>query len=139
MDERPKNPRGPITWLASRSKRFWLSVASVPVLYVVSYGPACWIVSRNVVGISVFRVLYYPIAMLSYWSELAGGTPRPIRKAIRESIYWYGNLFVPEDRMVWCGSLRGKHLAGPDIVDQWGNPIDQPIDEPLDEPIDESQ
>jgi hypothetical protein len=41
-------PRGPLTWLSARTWRFWLFAAiALPVLYVASFGPACWLASRN--------------------------------------------------------------------------------------------
>src|SRR5262245_28459002 len=46
MDERPTKRRGPMTWLAGRSRRFRIGLAMLPVLYVASFGPACWISSR---------------------------------------------------------------------------------------------
>src|SRR5262245_27602972 len=40
MDKQPTKRRGPMTWLASRTWRFWLATTLIlPVLYVLSYGP----------------------------------------------------------------------------------------------------
>src|SRR6186997_898424 len=40
MDKPIRKPRGPLTWLSSRTWRFWVAVAiAVPVLYVGSWPP----------------------------------------------------------------------------------------------------
>jgi hypothetical protein len=46
MDDRPKKRRGPLLWLAAKSWRFWIVVVLAPLLYVASFGPACWITSH---------------------------------------------------------------------------------------------
>jgi hypothetical protein len=44
MDERPNKSRGPLLWLAGRSRRFWVgAMVMMPLLYVGSFGPACWL------------------------------------------------------------------------------------------------
>ena len=52
MDEQPKKRRGPLTWLAARTWRFWVVVVVVlPVLYVGSFGPACrWLAGSTFRG-----------------------------------------------------------------------------------------
>lgn len=58
-----------VVWLTvriiNRRERWakWMFVTTVglPVLYVVSFGPACWIVSRVNWGDSVIPVVYRPI------------------------------------------------------------------------------
>ncbi|MFN0051487.1 MAG: hypothetical protein ACKV0T_04805 [Planctomycetales bacterium] len=47
MNERATKRLGPVLWLASRTRRFWIAVALLlPVLYVGSFGPACWVTAR---------------------------------------------------------------------------------------------
>jgi len=43
MEDRRTTRGGPLYWLGRRSKRFWIAVAAMPILYVASFGPACWI------------------------------------------------------------------------------------------------
>lgn len=43
MYERARKRLGPLLWLAGRSRPFCLDMLLLlPVLYVVSFGPACW-------------------------------------------------------------------------------------------------
>ena len=44
MVEPIRKPRGPLTWLAARTWRFWVMVpiaAVLPLMYVASFGPYC--------------------------------------------------------------------------------------------------
>jgi hypothetical protein len=43
---------------------FWATVAVVMVLvlYVASFGPACWLAERNVIPESIPRITYRPLA-----------------------------------------------------------------------------
>jgi hypothetical protein len=72
MSERPKKWQGPLEWLAGRSRRFWIALALLPVLYVASFGPACWISSRvnygSGINFTVLPTVYRPLlqAMLSH-------------------------------------------------------------------------
>src|SRR5436190_23317650 len=63
MDERPTKRRGPITWLAGRSRRFWIGLAMLlPVLYVVSFGPACWWTVNH--RVPRWMVIYWPLGAM---------------------------------------------------------------------------
>lgn len=43
MEDPERKRRGPLGWLAGRSRGFWIAaVVLAPVLYVGSFGPACW-------------------------------------------------------------------------------------------------
>jgi len=61
MDERSKTRGGPLCWVGRRSKRFWIGVAAMPILYVASFGPACWIAGRTGVGDSTVSTMYAPL------------------------------------------------------------------------------
>jgi len=102
MDEPERKCRGPFHWLAGKSRRFRIVVAiAAPLLYVASFGPACWWLSdvgvkRN--GRREWSVFY--IAPDFYWpiGWLAENCPEPMPAAIR----WYATLgvdwvFVPTD------------------------------------------
>jgi hypothetical protein len=46
MTTEPKKRRGPLLWLAGRSRWFWIGVALMPVLYVASIPPTLWYLNR---------------------------------------------------------------------------------------------
>jgi hypothetical protein len=56
-------------WLAVRivnrrerwAKRMLAAIVATPVLYVVSFGPACWISSRLDLGASLVTAVYGPV------------------------------------------------------------------------------
>ena len=47
MNEPTAKRKGPLLWLAGRSRRFWIVVALVPVLYVLSSGPMVMVAWRG--------------------------------------------------------------------------------------------
>ena len=51
-------------------------VLGLPVLYVASFGPACWTASRTRVGRELVGTLYQPL--IRCWSD----GPRPVSRAI---------------------------------------------------------
>jgi hypothetical protein len=65
---------------------FVMVVAAVALLvYVLSFGPAMWLVDRRILPAwskSAVSVVYYPI----FWTSIVG--PRPVREAVR----WYAEL-----------------------------------------------
>jgi hypothetical protein len=61
MADNPTNRGGPLYWLKRRTRRFWICVALLPVLYVLSFGPACWITSRLDIRVVTLPTLYAPI------------------------------------------------------------------------------
>ena len=56
---------------------------SLPVLYVASFGPACWISSRTNIGASAVSVIYQPIL------RLPAAGPETM---INEPLVWYAYL-----------------------------------------------
>ena len=70
MDEQEKTRGGPIYWLKRRSRRFWIIVAALlPIFYVASFGPACWLTSQAYIGgeqITWNRglIIYIPLARM---------------------------------------------------------------------------
>jgi hypothetical protein len=92
MSDRPQKRRGPLLWLADRSRRFWIGVALVSVLYVASFGPACWFLAshRRDVGPPIAGRLFWPVG----W--IANNGPHSTRRMIE----WYATrrhdvLLVP--------------------------------------------
>src|SRR5262245_54617373 len=59
--------------IVSRRERWakWTlaAVACLPVLYLASFGPACWVVSRTNRGALPLSVLYGPIAQIMWWTD----------------------------------------------------------------------
>ena len=50
----------------------------LPVLYVLSFGPACWITSRTHAGASKIRIVYSPMTWVSSSSN-----------RLAETLSWY--------------------------------------------------
>ena len=82
-DER--HPIGP--WIAAL-------LIALPVLYVASLGPACWIEARQ--EYTMARTIYQPICQ-------AGWRVRPVANAL----IWYANLGSPEN-VGWEFDRRGE-------------------------------
>ena len=88
--ERRARRGGPLYWIARRPRRFWIIMAVVlPVLYVASFGPACWWFHRSgwggIGGYEQIRIapkFYWPIG----WT--AKHSPMPIQRAI----FWYARV-----------------------------------------------
>ena len=91
MDQPERKRRGPLTWLAGRSRRFRVVVAvavNLPVLYVAGFGVACWHAYRNSLpewAGPLVKIVYWPLH-----SGVAYG-PEPLLRLVR----WYASLFAP--------------------------------------------
>ncbi len=48
------------------AKRTLAAVVGVPVLYVLCFGPACWIGSRSRTGAKIVNSIYQPILRLAF-------------------------------------------------------------------------
>lgn len=94
----PRTP-GPMTLLArSRKARWWATVLliGVPVLYVLSFGPVCWTLSRaGVEGRTRLSAVYQPLLRASVTA------PRPVGQLIA----WYSQ--------VWAADGWGWHHGYP--------------------------
>jgi len=96
-------------WLAVRvinrrerwAKWSLATLACLPVLYVVSFGPACWLDSRrkpDAKSVAVSRplnTLYYPIINLQHRLD----------NEVGDRILQYAELFAPEDRRAFVAVL----------------------------------
>jgi hypothetical protein len=82
-------------WLAVRilnrrerwAKWTLAAVVALPVLYMLSFGPACWLVNHRFLPRKATWVAYRPITLL--------GNDGP--EAIARPIYWWARIFEPQD------------------------------------------
>jgi hypothetical protein len=75
MDERTTKRGGPLCWLGRRSRRFWIVIVALPVLYVLSSGPMVWLAVKMGAPDWVFGALetvYGPSLWLAMWSGRFG-------------------------------------------------------------------
>lgn len=84
--------------MADRKKPGWLFWATVvlvgvPLLYVMSFGPACWIVSRSSLPAETINTGYRPVIWA--WER----SPDPVVRVI----WWYVDAGVPESH--WSGAI----------------------------------
>jgi hypothetical protein len=91
MDERPKKRRGPLLWLAARSRRFWTIVGLVALLaaYPVSFGPAVWLTARGYFRETAVQHFYMPLLLSIEQAE-------PLESAVT----WWASLGVPDNKAV---------------------------------------
>ena len=81
---------------------FWATVmVLLPVLYVASIGPACWISSRANVGVGAVTAIYRPLQ-----------SSRRLNKSLNESfVDWYSEIGAAKD---WCWLERVTCVPPPD-------------------------
>jgi hypothetical protein len=103
MDQRSTRRGGPLYWLGRRSRRFWIATGELllPVLYIASFGPACWLIDRNIISEQPTRAIYRPII------ELVARCDKPIRTAVADHLslgspnYWgHGRSTLVVSRVV---------------------------------------
>lgn len=97
---------------------FWLTLlVALPLLYVASFGPACWIVSRTAFGLPAFRLVYRPLDSIAWHGPYQAG----------DALKWYGNLGSPGNRSVILGlNDCGVRRIGPEIMNEHFRPLDKP-------------
>jgi hypothetical protein len=104
MTSPPHKPRGPLLWLAGRSRRFWIVglLIGLPVGYVAIFGPACWAVGRRALPVETTALFYDPLLRLTLWppgrDKSWNGTR--IRWELSAWLLWYGELYAagyPDD------------------------------------------
>jgi hypothetical protein len=60
MDAQPKKRGGPLYWLKRRSRWFWIVITVLlPVSYVASFGPVCWITMKRHPALYVDAPTFY--------------------------------------------------------------------------------
>jgi hypothetical protein len=111
---------------------FWTTaVLALAVLYVASFGPACWLT----VGRTERRKCPFP--MIVYWPlgrafvALDRGKYTPMKEGIRSALYWWITVGVPTDKdaiMMTGPNLMEIMLVSPPVqlpsvqfprVDSW--------------------
>jgi hypothetical protein len=71
---------------------FWATVLLVvPMLYVLSFGPACWITSRTEIGAGILPTLYRP--MIWAWDSYP--------QSLHHQLLWYSRVGAKD--WWWCG------------------------------------
>lgn len=89
--DHPREHRGPLMWLAARTRAFWVGFAlGLPVMYFISFGVACWFVTRLGSGHTVSRI-YFPIG----WTML--NSPAVVRRPLNSYVHFWkrsGRLVV---------------------------------------------
>jgi hypothetical protein len=95
-----------VVWLTVRivnrrerwAKRTMAAIVGLPLMYVLRFGPACWINARMEVGTGLIWVVYQPL----FRTMLHDG-PRVIQQALRS----FGELGAPDDHYlaVWDDGL----------------------------------
>jgi len=96
--------------MTSRKKTgvtFWATVVVVAsLLYVASFGPACWTTSRFGSLQPVFKIAYRPLDWAA-WKAPA---------MFADAIEWWGNVGMAERWVILIGRERGgEFLPGPQI------------------------
>jgi hypothetical protein len=81
------------------------------VLYVLSFGPACWLCSRLGIWADVLPVVYRPILTAMHVDQfssrveewrLAGALPPPLPAASSSPLRWYSDLEAGEGWYWYC-------------------------------------
>ena len=98
MEKAPPKRRGLIGWLAARSRRFWGVVLLLPVLYVASFGPACWLISYVGVGIARPNPPIRAVDWISMAYVPVGQMALHGPDFVAQSLAWYATLGVPDDK-----------------------------------------
>lgn len=103
MEEKPTKRRGPLSWLAVRSWRFWFVTAiALPLLYIASFGPVCWIIAQAGPAYTPHRwtVVYCPLLRLAVRSELTG-----------MAVLWWATVGVREGHSVLLIDFDGTSMV----------------------------
>ncbi|HEY3966253.1 MAG TPA: hypothetical protein VGM05_16960 [Planctomycetaceae bacterium] len=88
-----------------------IAASLLPVFYVASFGPACWLTSRANVGTSAIPVLYRPLTWVM--------SPKRDATFTRMSS-WYAQIGAPANWEWFCGLDIEQQLDGT-FVEHPGN------------------
>lgn len=102
MDKPPTKRRGPLLWLANRSRRVWIVAAliGVPVLYLASFGPACWLVRRRTVRVQDFFTFYEPLLEIAEFDGYPALGTRVWGPYLARGLEWYGARCASDELIV---------------------------------------
>jgi hypothetical protein len=97
------------------------AVVVVPVLYVASFGPACWVVSRTGIGIQAIPTIYLPVitrmngaGTIETNVSIAFTPPRnTLQFYPSDAISRYAKLFAASG---WCWRLYSESEAQPELA-----------------------
>jgi hypothetical protein len=80
----------------------------LPAMYVASFGPACWFVSRAPFLSERLLVVYLPLDRVAW----------EYPESFSETLDWYGSLFMSDEQILWIGhsTRNGDYVAGPHMT-----------------------
>jgi hypothetical protein len=94
--------------MSDERKPVWPWIAALliglPVLYVASFGPACWVTSRLNFGARSISVIYRPIIRAAFGDP---GTDEIPSETLNRAFQWYGDLGARPDWGWWCRVYDG--------------------------------
>jgi hypothetical protein len=102
--------------MSDRKRPLWPYIVALliglPVLYVASFGPACWIVSRVPLLSQRLLFVYRPLDWAAW----------ELPDSVSETLDWYGNLILSDEKILWIGSgnQSGENSPGPHMTDSGG-------------------
>src|SRR5436190_22613631 len=116
MSDQPRKRRGPLTWLAARTWRFWVMVAlAQPFVYVGSFGPACWLAAIPIVPPASSPARLPNPVMRVYWplGKLLGHGAH-----VGRAVGWWVKFWIPDGKFTQIPSspLGPEHVA----LVRWG-------------------
>lgn len=89
MEERRTTRGGPIYWLKRRSRRFWIiAIALLPMYYVASFGPVCWMSSHAAEEIPLLETVYYPLLRMMASGKTQSIRDREVNDRQRSGVEW---------------------------------------------------
>jgi hypothetical protein len=116
-----------VVWLAvrfiNRRERWakWALILAVglPVAYVASFGPACWLSSRAEVGATVVTWLYWPLGRLCADFGATFVHDSAVELRIKQSLRWYAQVFAA-DGWQWVLGMFEIDRDGDVVTDAQG-------------------
>lgn len=115
MDKPPTKRRGPLLWLAGTKRRGRVAIVAVSLLYIASFGPACWITSRVAINPRWLFTAYAPFIWV-----LNGNGP----DVLYDLTVWY-SLAGTSSGWGWYTTITGEFVRfgpPPPGAFRWPNP-----------------
>ena len=116
-DKRPRQKRfcGPLTLVTDRPRvRRWIVRLSIvlPLLYVASFGPACWLLGKVPAIYPILQFAYRPLGALASCETACIGTD-----FFGTSLSRYGKLLLTKSNIVMGSWSLGEYQSGPFVFD----------------------